>query len=188
VTDWRIRIPIRDEAEVIGVKAISELPLLLDDQEDRAVTREVLKLWWEVADTLGAPLPVSMLCEHIESFTPAQRKQLLRKARRDAGLEDTEVVEAAERYEQASAAGRRRAAATYGQELRLAVRPGGAIVDEAECEAEAARQLAAAESRRRQQEALEADRDADVAAAGARRRAEKEQFAYELPPHLRELV
>jgi hypothetical protein len=47
------------------------------------------------------------------------------------------------------------------------------------------REAAAAESRRSQQQARQADRDRDAAAARARDEARREQYDRELPPHLR---
>jgi hypothetical protein len=179
---WEIKLPIRDPDEVISAKSVSALSSLLVGAEDRAVCRETLLLWLDVAAWLDAPLSIADLRATIESFSPAERKSLLPYARKNVGLPDPDEVDAERRREEAC---RRNALRNARGGIAWVRLPSGAFADANEIAHDTAKEQARAASLAAQRAAQQADREADAAAAAEHRAAREAQFQAELPPHLR---
>jgi len=103
------------------------------------------------------------LVDRVKALDKGNRRRLLDAARQLAGPESIETIEARRRVEAASAAAHVKMARNPGP-LRLAVRPGGAIVDLDDEEAEAARAQVELESRRRVLEQEQAARAVEAEA------------------------
>jgi hypothetical protein len=108
--NWEIRLPVRDEDEIVGTKAILELPDLLDSGEDADVIRELLIASRLAATYLGKSVTVGLLGQWLGTLEPGQRRRLLDLARHKAGLPTSGEVEQAAVFDQAQRAGRARMA------------------------------------------------------------------------------
>jgi hypothetical protein len=156
------------------------------DGEDAQVCREVLLLWQEVAWKMGdagKQLTVGLISDVMgKDMSPAERRLLLRVARKNAGLEDPDTIDALERMEMAQRAAAIRSGQTWGQEVRLAYTPSGALIDLDEAEADAAAERARAASLAARRAAEQADQAVEVERAQEAQRAADTALASELPP------
>jgi hypothetical protein len=101
---WQVHVPHHSRADNLLV-VVPSLANELPNPEDRDTAR-----WLAVGAYQDLGLRTAgQLLDHLENCTPDERRELLDKARREAGLPDTETVDAQRRYEAANAAARNRA-------------------------------------------------------------------------------
>jgi hypothetical protein len=189
---WALRIPYQHRDESL-IDTASHCRTLGQD-EARVVRELVLQAYMD-----GVAKSAGELLDHLEALAPGERRELLDAARKACGLPETAQVDAqrpaayplALRPAPATPTTelRRRENGTFYEvsltPMRFAIGESGQPVDLNQVEADAAREHAAAESRRRQREAQQADRERDAAAQVEHERAKREQLRRELPEHLR---
>ena len=166
-------VPVRSESEPLNAQAIADLPNYVDDPEDREVTSWLLKV-----GQLAGVKRVGTLARLVESCDPHERKTLLDRLRRIAGVDE-------------ACAEREREAAERAARIKMATRPSTLVpgpngwYDPAEQEAEGRRVEAELASRAAQREAEQAQRAFEAQASDEYRAARDEARRRELPPHLR---
>jgi hypothetical protein len=172
---WQINIPFRDRSAPLT--DVAEAARALQNDEERAVVRQLVL--GEI--TGGTATTAGELLDKLEAASPGERRQMLDAARVKARLPTTETVEARRKVEAASAAAHVKMARNPGP-LRLAVRPGGAIIDLDEQEDEAARARAEAESRQRVLEQQQAERAVEAEAVRRHDEARAAEVRKLVPP------
>jgi hypothetical protein len=188
---WTIQIPHRSRDE--SLTAVGGHVRVLPG-DDREVARQVVL--GAYADGLAT---AGDLLDRLRTMTAAERRATLDKARGELGLESTDVIDTRRSRTNPLVLGP--APLTPTTELvplpgggyaerplnpsRWTIGPSGQVIDVGMAEADAARQQATEESRRRQLEAMAAERTVDADAHAAHVRAEHERIRAELPPHLR---
>jgi hypothetical protein len=183
---WRLALPVDRANEPLTIRKALELSAYVTDADDRVVTRELMLLMHEIGERVGGQLGLGDWSEILEKdLSPAQRKGLISRMRRRAGLESVEEIEAAEHYTsvQRNALAR---AANDTRPMRLVYSPSGAIIDANDAEDEAARQRAAAASLAAQRQAEQAQRDVEAEARRQHEAAQAERLRAELPDHLKD--
>lgn len=170
--DLTIKLPVGDPDQLLDAKAVGELPLYLTDDEDRAVTRQLLSELL-IAKPEGMPLTIGLVDESLGAMSKDVLRRGLDKLRRAAGLEGVDHLK------------HQRFQATYVPDRRPAetvVLPSGALALSTDLEDEDARQRAWARSAAAQRKAREADQAADIAARREYEHARAERLRSELPP------
>jgi hypothetical protein len=183
-----LKLPVRDESEVVSARTLAELPSHLSDPDERAIARELLS----TAMIAAAPesVTVGQLVALLEEIEPSERAQWADALGRRAGLPPLAAREFEQaRQHQAGPAEADQAVLVFerGQwrerlpELRLAFSPSGGIIDLDEQATEAAREQSAARSRAAQAEVRRADAEAEAAQLRAFEDALIQQWRRETP-------
>ena len=105
---WELKLPVRDEDEVVSTRTIELADHLADD--DAAICRELLWLAREVAHPQACT--VGMVAQVLESFDNRMRRATLNVCRHRAGLPMTKAIEDQAAFEAAQKAGAARLAET----------------------------------------------------------------------------
>jgi hypothetical protein len=171
---WSIQIPFRSRSD--SLSSVAEAAHVLPADEARVVRAIVLD---EIVG--GTATTAGELLDKLKQASPGERRELLDAARVNAGLPETETVEARRKVEAASSAALVKMGGNPGP-LRLAIRPGGAIVDLDEQEADAARARHEEESRRRVLEEQQGERAVEAEAARVNREAREAEVRRLVPP------
>jgi hypothetical protein len=173
---YAIKIPLIHGKDVVRASEIGQVAQHLDE-EDAAVFTE---LALDLAIKSGSGLiSLSGIAEGLEAGTPAQRKRLLDKLRRRAGLPSIAELEEQRSIDVA------KNIRPIDRPVRLGIAPSGAIIDlnarddETVRQQQLARELAARREAQAQVRAIEAQ-DADE-----HRRARDARHHAELPTHLK---
>jgi hypothetical protein len=177
MTEWAIKLPIRDPDEVVDVKAAGELPDHVDSGDDRDITRELLIFAQEAAYPHACT--VGDVEKVVDSFDAGERKGLLEVLWYRAGLCSLREAKQARAYELAQHEIRHRI--IYDEEPRWASGPAGQIVDLNEIEREQARAFTEEQSRANRAGAREQEQQAAAAEAREHERAQAEQYRRETP-------
>jgi hypothetical protein len=169
----QLYVPVRDEHERLDARAVSDLPLYVDDEEDRQVTSALLKV-----GQLARVPTVGMLAKVVESCDPRERKTFLERLRRIAGVDEVR----AEREREAAERAARIKMANRPSTLTLTAAGWKDLTEEA---AEALRVEQELNSRRARREADMAQRAIEAQHTTEYQQARDEQRRRELPQHLR---
>jgi hypothetical protein len=178
VSRWAIRLPFRSEADPVSSIGDCARAAGLDAAE-RGITRElVMQFASDGAKTVRDAL------DRLDRATPAERRELLDRARARAGLEPTHEVDAHESY----AATQRRLVLRGDIDVPLRVSPSGAIVEDDANEAARARQEAEVRRVRHEQRLAARKFEAEElrAAEEARRDRERREVFAGLVPSIPE--
>lgn len=171
--ELEIKLPVRDRDEVITAKTITEVPLLLDDADERAMCRELLTF---VAHDVspGHPVRVGMVEEILDSYSAAERRDVFDVLRKRAKLKRVSQLEAEHAHREAMKAPRKMG--TWGYS------PSGAIIDLHEADTDAAKERARAESLAARRESERQDAEVNLAHARALEAEQTEQLRSQTPP------
>ena len=172
---FEFKLPIRDRDELIGHKAISELPAFLEDETDSRVLRELLYIFQRAAYPSVAT--IGQLDEVLDSLDTDERRLWLNACRKSAGLEFVE-----DEHRKAMEALR----IPDTRDLQLYINESGVIVSRTEQQDEAARVHAQAQRLDAQHAAQAAGRAVDAAALDEHQRAVDADADAHLPEHLRQ--
>lgn len=167
---FEFKLPIRDPAELVNHKAISELPAFLEDETDGDVLRELLCIIQRAAYPGAAT--IGQLGEILDSLDTDERRLWLNACRKSAGLEFVE-----EEHRKAMEALR----IPDTRDLQLYINESGVIVSRTEQQDEAIRVHAEQARLDSQHAAQAADRAIDAAALDEHQRAVDEQARRETP-------
>jgi hypothetical protein len=170
---WQIKLPVRDPDEPLNAKAIGEIPDFLDG-EDRDICREYLIWIKSINPTLFSTVGRAQLA--LEVLEPPERKHLLDRLRRAAGLPSTREAEQIQAQHLAMMHTHDR------HEPVLKIMPGGAIVDVAAAAREAEAERSRERSRAAALEQQQAEADAAAAADAAIEAARTEELRRIAPP------
>jgi hypothetical protein len=170
-----IQIPYRP-GQPLDAAAVSELPLYLPEGEERQVCRKVLQ-----AGHLAGFRTVERLVRYLDSLGPYERREVLDQARTKARLVSATALEQRSRFDATCRAGRIKAAGDT-RPLRLAISPGGAVVDLNERDDDAARARAEEESRQRRREDEQAVRAVEAEERRRRLEAKAAEVRRLVPP------
>jgi hypothetical protein len=168
---FEIKLPVRDPDEPLNTKSIAELPMYVEDADDRAVTRQLLmELLIAGAEDLG--ITIGLIDETLGALDKSVLRQGLNRLRVAAGLESVEDIPFERQHKM-------RVPDTRVEEL--VITPGGAIVSRLDIEDNTAREQARAASLAAQREAQAADQAADIQARRQYEQARHEQLRRETP-------
>ena len=99
MTDWTIKLPVRDPDEIVTPRTAIELPSHLPDDKDAATCHQLFLFALEAAG--GSTCSVGQVEAVIESFDQRERQDLLDALRIRAGLPRRSEVEARQRFDAA---------------------------------------------------------------------------------------
>ena len=109
MTDWTLKLPIRDPNEVVSVRTVAELPdHLIGDDADTC--REVLMFFHQIGLRAGKSISIGLIERLFEGFNPDERRAMLDVARLRAGLPSRKAIEDRVRFEAAQTEARIRMA------------------------------------------------------------------------------